>query len=109
MKKLLVLAALVAGLTVFGTTGTAKADHMRGGSSFGWGSSGFGGYNGGYGGYGYNNYGGYGGNYIGFSRPGFSIQFGTGNSGYGYGGGYGGFGGGYGGWGGGYGHHHCGW
>jgi len=95
MKKLLMLAALVSGVTVFGLTDTAKADHGSFGPSYSYGGYGCnqgGGY--GYGG-GYGGWGGYGGGYgyrggwggygsgITYSSPGFSIRFGLGGSGYG--------------------------
>lgn len=99
MKRLLMLAALVGGLTFAGSTSTAEAHGGFGGGyrggygrcgGYGWG----GGYRGGYGGCGY----GY--------RPGIYISTPSFGFGYGgYGGGYygGGYGGGYGCRGGGYG------
>jgi hypothetical protein len=94
MKRLLMLAALVGGLTFAGSTSTAEANGGYGG--------GRGPYHGG--GWGGGNHGGYGGNRAHGSgyRPGIHIS--TPSFGFGYGG-YGGYGGGY--YGGGYGGYGC--
>ena len=95
MKKLILLAMLVAGAFTVSATSVAKADDW-GGCNSGWGggNSGWGGgyYSGGYGyapqyyapsygsGYSYPSYGNY------YSRPGFNISIGSGYRGYGHGG-----------------------
>jgi hypothetical protein len=108
MRKLLLLAALVAGAFIVGTPSMARADHFSCGPGFGGGYYGYPGYlqsyyapvySYNYGpvnsfGYAYPSSGFY------YYRPGFSIAIGSGYRGFGYG--YGGYG--YGGYG--YGAHH---